>query len=82
MKKHITALRKIRMSRYLTQTELAQKLGVSPCLVSYQERHGIRRVSTAFQYANALQCRPEELMDFEPPRVHARANNNRQGGIR
>lgn len=73
--KSVTALRKIRMSRYLTQTELAQKLGIKPNMVSYQERHGIQRVSTAYRYAAVLQCRPEELMDFEPPRVYARANN-------
>lgn len=54
------------MSRYMTQTELAEKLGVSPCMVSYQERHGIQRVSTAVKYAALLRCRPEELMDFSP----------------
>ena len=66
MKKHITALRRIRMSRCLSQTELARKLGVSPCMVSYQERHGIQRASTAVKYAELLCCRPEELMDFTP----------------
>ena len=66
MKKQIIALKRVRMSRFLTQTELARKLGILPCQVSYQERHGIQRLNTAFRYAAALQCRPEELMDFTP----------------
>lgn len=63
-KKNITVLRKIRMSRFLTQTELARKLDILPCQVSYQERHGIKRVDTAKRYAAVLQCKPEDLLEF------------------
>ena len=59
-----TALRRIRMSRCFTQTELARKLNILPCQVSYQERHGIKRVITAKRYAAVLQCKPEELLEF------------------
>ena len=66
MKKHITALRRVRMSRCMSQTELAEKVGTAPGTVSYLEKHGIQRISTAVKYAELLCCRPEELMDFTP----------------
>ena len=62
--KKITALRKVRMSRFLSQTELAQKMGVLPSCISTLERTGIQQIKTAERYAVVLNCRPEELMDF------------------
>ncbi len=66
-KKPLTALRKMRMSRFITQTELAEKMGVLPGCVSTLERNGIKQIRTAERYAAALGCRPEELMDFAAP---------------
>lgn len=62
--KKITPLRKVRMSRFLSQTELAQKMGVLPSCISTLERTGIQQIKTAVRYAAVLNCRPEELMDF------------------
>ena len=64
--KIITALRRVRMSRCMSQTELAEKAGTIPGTVCYLEKHGIQRISTAVKYAELLCCRPEELMDFTP----------------
>ena len=64
MEKELTALRKMRMSRFLSQTELAQKLGVRPNNISMMEQKGIQQIKTAERYAEVLQCRPEELMEF------------------
>lgn len=63
-KRVITALKRIRMSRCMSQTELAKMLGTVPGAVCYLEKHGIQRISTAVKYAEQLRCRPEELMDF------------------
>lgn len=48
----------------MSQTELAEKMGALPGTVSYLEKHGIKRVSTAMKYAEQLRCRPEELLEF------------------
>lgn len=62
----ITALRRIRMSRCMSQTDLAKKMGTAPGMISYLEKNGIRRTSTALKYAKLLCCDPAELMDFTP----------------
>ena len=64
IKKELTALRKMRMSRFWSQTELAEKLGVRPNNISMMEQKGIQQIKTAERYAEVLECRPEELMEF------------------
>lgn len=71
MKKKLTALRKMRMSRFLSQTELAERLGVRPNNISIMEQKGIQQIKTAERYASVLQCRPEELMEFTSSRTRA-----------
>ena len=59
-----TKLKKARMSRFLSQTQLAELLHIRPCAVSALERAGIQRVSTAKKYAAVLGCRPEDLLEL------------------
>lgn len=71
----MTRIKEFRRRRNMKAVELARILKISRAAVCCIERNGIRRAETAMRYAKVLCCRPEELMDFEPPRVHARANN-------
>ena len=72
MKQSKTALRRIRMSRCMTQTELAQKLGILPCNISIMEKKGITQTFIAERYAVALNCDPLELLEFsKKPRTCA-----------
>lgn len=80
--KKITALRKVRMSRFLSQTELAEKMGVLPSCISTLERTGIQQIKTAERYAAVLSCRPEELMDFSTAPARVNLNKENPGSVR
>lgn len=61
----MTKLKKIRERRGLRAADLARLLGVSRACVSVAEKKGIRNAGAADRYAAALNCRPEELMEFK-----------------
>lgn len=59
-----TKLRAILKTRELRQNKFARRIGVSPQVMNFHVKHGIRSVRIARRYAEALNCRPEELIEF------------------
>ena len=57
-------LKRIRKQRKLLLKEVAERLGVSAQAVRYLEVHGIKKLSTAKKYAEALECSPFELVEL------------------
>ncbi len=60
----MTALEKQIKKRGIKQNALAAKLGITPASVCMQMQTGIRVGSAAKRYAEALNCKPQILMEF------------------
>ena len=67
----MTKLQDMRKKRGLRQAELARRLQVSRQCVCIAEKKGIRNADAAERYAQVLQCRPADLMEFSRARAHA-----------
>ena len=63
-RRKITALRAARLRLGISQSELAARLDLPCQAVNQQETRGIRSVSTAMRYAEALHTAPDLLIDF------------------
>lgn len=59
----MTALKEAVRARNIKQAALASKLGISKSAVSMQIKKGIKTISTANKYGNALKCNPFFLLD-------------------
>lgn len=59
----MTNLARKRKQLRLTQTVMANLLGISQPLYHYHERRGIRNVDMAARYARRLGCQPEEILN-------------------
>jgi predicted transcriptional regulator len=60
----MTALAKQIARRGIKQNDLAKRLGITPASVCMQIQTGIRVGSAAVRYAKALNCKPQNLMEF------------------
>lgn len=60
-------LRQIRERRFLTQGELAERVGMSRAAINRIEQGGEARMSTARKLAEVLEVDPEELIDDSNP---------------
>lgn len=60
----MTALEREIRERRIKQYVLAKKLGITPAAVCLQMKTGIRQTATAVKYAKALNCKPQDLLDF------------------
>ncbi len=67
----MTKLQDMRKKRGLRQAELARRLQVSRQCVCIAEKKGIRNADAAERYAQVLQCRPADLMEFSRARTRA-----------
>ena len=63
----MTCLARKRKQLRITQSEIAQILGISRQAYAKCERCGIRNVDMAVKYARRLGCRPEEILEL--PRI-------------
>ena len=63
----MTRLARKRKQLRLTQSAIADLLGIARQVYSRRERRGIRNVDMAARYARCLGCRPEEII--EPARI-------------
>ena len=61
----MTKLKEKRTEKGIKGAELARRLGISRSCVNIAEKKGIRNAATAARYANVLNCRPEEIMEFD-----------------
>lgn len=61
--KNQRALRKIRLKRHLTQTQLGKLLNVTRSCICLTERNGIKTIKVAQRYAAVLNCDWKELID-------------------
>ncbi len=62
MKQVESRIRELRIQKGLTQRKLAQAAGVTHQMISLAETSGIVDLSAAKQYADILDCKPEELL--------------------
>lgn len=60
----MTKLKKQRQKARLKLRELACKLKITPQAVAYRERIGITRTDIAREYAQVLDCKPEDLIEW------------------
>lgn len=65
----MTRLARKRKQLRLTQSAIADLLGIARQSYAEVERRGIRNVDMAARYASRLGCRPEEII--EPARMRA-----------
>lgn len=48
----------------MTQQEISRQTGINRTTVNRQCRDGIRTLRIARRYAEALKCKPQELLEF------------------
>lgn len=59
----MTNLARKRKQLRLTQSAIADLLGIAQSVYSRRERSGIRTYTTAKRYARHLGCQPEEILN-------------------